>query len=223
MIKIIKKHRPSARSILDVACGVGRHDRILSKKGFIVTGVDMSKDLIGIAKKHDKKTKYALGDMRYFKLQEKFDCVLSVWDAYVYLSRERDLKSFLERCHEHLNKNGLLILDARNFWQQNPNDRLNYKHFITKDGWSVARIAKRETILRDRVHESIFTVILVNLHKKKSHIIVEQELNRIWPLDELLKFFKGKFKLVEKFGDFDIGTCYNKFNSPRMILMARKL
>lgn len=49
--KAIRRYSPEAKRILDVACGVGRHDRILSKKGFDVAGIDASRELLRIAKK----------------------------------------------------------------------------------------------------------------------------------------------------------------------------
>ena len=220
--KIIKRYSPRSKYILDVACGTGRHDRILSKKDFLVTGVDASKDLIGIAKKYDRKTKYVLGDMRNFKMQTKFDCALFIWDAYVYLSRQKDMTTFLERIYAHLVKGGILILDAQNFWRRNRPDTLACKNFV-KDGWNVSRIAKRTTILKDKVHESIFVIIMVNLQKKLHHIIVEQELVRVWSLKEIRKFFDRKFKIVKLFGNFDVRANYNKIKSPRLIIVAKKI
>src|SRR5512136_1906001 len=47
--RLIEKHRPGAKSILDLGCGTGRHDLLLAEKGYAVTGVDMSEDMLGVA------------------------------------------------------------------------------------------------------------------------------------------------------------------------------
>ena len=45
---------PNAK-ILDAACGKGRHSIYLNRKGFDVTGIDLSEPSIEIAKKHENK------------------------------------------------------------------------------------------------------------------------------------------------------------------------
>ena len=52
LLRLIDHLKPATGShMLDVACGRGRHSRILAKKGFRVTGIDISFDSIAFAKK----------------------------------------------------------------------------------------------------------------------------------------------------------------------------
>ena len=47
---IIQRENPKAKTILDVACGTGKHARILHKKfGYEITGVDLDKNFIRLA------------------------------------------------------------------------------------------------------------------------------------------------------------------------------
>ena len=45
---------PRGASILDMGCGTGRHSVALAKRGFAVTGVDLSEDMLDKARAHAK-------------------------------------------------------------------------------------------------------------------------------------------------------------------------
>ena len=47
--KLIQKYQPGAKSILDLGCGTGRHDILLAEKGYSVTGVDRSEEMLAVA------------------------------------------------------------------------------------------------------------------------------------------------------------------------------
>ncbi len=47
---LIRKYSPEAKTILDLGCGTGRHDLLLAKKGYAITGVDMSEEMLLIAR-----------------------------------------------------------------------------------------------------------------------------------------------------------------------------
>src|SRR4051794_16197850 len=72
---------PSHAQILDVPCGVGRHAVLFARKGYRVTGVDISRDCIKIAKKKfsHRNVKYTYGDMSKLKAYEnRYDAVLNL-------------------------------------------------------------------------------------------------------------------------------------------------
>lgn len=180
-------------SFLDMACGTGRHARILSQLGYDVTGVDNSKKLLTFAKRKDKKTKYIQSDMRKFNLNQKFDCIYCLWDAYVYLSKDDEMFSFIKNCHKHLNKNGILILQSRNFQNtslKRDSDETDFK----VENFTVNLTRKRFTHIKDRVHEGIFMYKIES--ESENYLIVDQELVRTYSLKDLKKFFKGLFKIV---------------------------
>lgn len=49
---LIRKHHPGATTILDLGCGTGRHDLLLAKMGYEVTGVDRSEEMLSVVKSH---------------------------------------------------------------------------------------------------------------------------------------------------------------------------
>ena len=47
---LIQKQNPGCRTILNLGCGSGRHDRCLVERGYAVTGVDLSEEMLTAAR-----------------------------------------------------------------------------------------------------------------------------------------------------------------------------
>ena len=115
-----KKTSPKKEiKILDVACGTGGHTHVLAKKGYNVTGSDLSQDMVSnaIAKaKRDSLPIRYFGNvpMQSISFAEKFDVIICMFAAIDYLTEKKDLHSFLRKASEHLNSNGLLLFDFYN-------------------------------------------------------------------------------------------------------------
>jgi len=62
--------------VLELACGSGRFTIPLAKEGVTITGLDISEDMLGLAKskasKDEVKVRLLQGDMRSFDLGEKY-------------------------------------------------------------------------------------------------------------------------------------------------------
>jgi SAM-dependent methyltransferase len=60
---------PDLRKILDVWCGMGRHGRALSGRGYSVTGIDRDTDAIEKARKLGGGPDYMVADIREYALE----------------------------------------------------------------------------------------------------------------------------------------------------------
>jgi len=86
--------------ILDLACGYGRHSLVFARKGFSVTGVDITKAYIEDAKKTAQEQSldatFTLADIRDITFENEFDVVLNLDDGAIgYLEDdEENLKIF---------------------------------------------------------------------------------------------------------------------------------
>lgn len=103
-------------NVLDLGCGTGRHDILLSQKGYHMTGVDLSSEMIDIATSTSEgkpNTEFVLGDVRTIKLKRKFDAVISLFHVASYQVENSDFKNYLETAYNHLDVGGLFIFD---FW-----------------------------------------------------------------------------------------------------------
>jgi ubiquinone/menaquinone biosynthesis C-methylase UbiE len=110
---------PKKGVTLDLCCGTGRHSIILRRKSWNMIGLDLSKNLLTIAKRNMKNEKIEVplvrADMRCFPFRDQvFDVVICMFTSFGYLPTEsEDIKSFKE-IQRTLRKNGKFLLDVAN-------------------------------------------------------------------------------------------------------------
>lgn len=86
--------------VLDLACGFGRHSLELARRGFDVTGVDITRDYVeyaaSVAERENLNARFIYSDIRDVKFENEFDVVLNMADGAIgYLeSEEENLKIF---------------------------------------------------------------------------------------------------------------------------------
>ena len=103
------------RLILDLGCGTGKHADFFAQKGYCVHGVDISKEMIALAKKNFSKSDklvFSCGDVRTIDLNKKFDIVLSLFHVFSYQITNQDLNEAFSTAVKHLKDNGVFIFDC---------------------------------------------------------------------------------------------------------------
>lgn len=107
---LIEKHHPDAMSVLEIACGTGTLIEGLSKQ-YTVTGLDLSPEMIDVAKQKLPESDMRVGDMTNFDMNERFDVVMCVFDSINHLPELSMWTATFEKSAKHLNDNGLFIFD----------------------------------------------------------------------------------------------------------------
>src|SRR5262249_21512132 len=107
---LLKKHHPRATTVLELACGTGSILKQLQPH-YHLTGVDLSDEMLAIARKKLPGVRLLQGDMRAVDLGERFDVVLCVYDSINHLTRFRDWDAVFRRAREHLNDGGVFLFD----------------------------------------------------------------------------------------------------------------
>jgi SAM-dependent methyltransferase len=112
--KLVSINAPHVSTILNLGCGSGRHDRLLQKKGYKVTGVDISEEMLksARAKAESPDLTYCQGDIRQVRIDRKFDAVISLFHVMSYLTLNDDLKAAMETARHHLKPDGIFIFDC---------------------------------------------------------------------------------------------------------------
>ncbi|MBI5000766.1 MAG: class I SAM-dependent methyltransferase [Euryarchaeota archaeon] len=106
--RLVKRHSGiPVRTLLDITCGGGKND-FHFKRWFEVTGLDISKKMLALARKLNPECAYVLGDMRGFDLGKQFDSVL-MNDGIVYMASEEDLIAAFRSAFRHLRTGGVLL------------------------------------------------------------------------------------------------------------------
>jgi len=104
------------RKVLDLACGEGTFAIAMAKRGLQVTGVDLSPEMLSIARERAAKdgleVKFLQQDMRLLSLRGRFDLVTCWFDSLNYLLEIDDLAQALAGVSRVLDKNSIFIFDV---------------------------------------------------------------------------------------------------------------
>ena len=98
-------------TILDIACGTGKLLAELHANGYNVTGLDLSEDMISIARSNNPEIEFIVGDMCSFSLNRRFDIITCAFDSINYLLTDDQMRTALINIHSHLNGTGYFIFD----------------------------------------------------------------------------------------------------------------
>jgi SAM-dependent methyltransferase len=111
----INSSAQNPRSVLELACGPGRHLGAFSKMNSSLSGLDISKEMCGFAQSHvlqNTNAQIDCGDMTAFELGRQVDLVLLAINSVHHIPTSPKLKSNFECVFRHLNPNGIYIIEA---------------------------------------------------------------------------------------------------------------
>lgn len=106
----IKRHHPYTQSVLELGCGTGSIMRGLSKT-YTVTGIDQSAKMLELAQQKLPNSRFKRGTIAGFKLKDRFDTVICVFDTINHLTNFADWQKLFSSTNLHLNDDGLFIFD----------------------------------------------------------------------------------------------------------------
>ncbi|GAC1479854.1 MAG: class I SAM-dependent methyltransferase [Candidatus Dormibacteria bacterium] len=116
-LELLLDLKPPAR-ILDLACGQGRHGIELGRRGYEVTGVDLSAYLLDVAAARARTARVTLrlvhGDMREPLRGARFDLALSLFTSFGYFDDEFENLRVLRSAASMLAPGGRLLLEVLN-------------------------------------------------------------------------------------------------------------
>lgn len=201
-------------TMLDVACGKGRHSLQLADKGFDVTGIDLSDDSISEALKSERPTlHFYKHDMRLPFWINYFGYAFNFFTSFGYFRTRREHDNAIRTIAQAIQANGIFVMDFLNVHYAED-------HLVHQAQKEIDGINFLITKWYDETH----------FYKK---IIVEDE-NKEEPLtytEKVAKFSLGDFtemfayqglQLQEVFGDYSFSN-YDVKKSPRMVMIAKKI
>ena len=103
------------RSVAELGCGTGSLTRLLARRGYAVTAIDLSPDMLAVA---DQKCEglgvlFLCQDMSRLTLLEPADAVVSCLDSVNYVTRPAAVRRTFRRVWEALRPGGLFLFDAK--------------------------------------------------------------------------------------------------------------
>lgn len=113
---ILKRHNCAPQNLLDLGCGTGNLTIPLARRGYTLTGIDISAEMVGAAvakaERENLMISFLVQDMRSLAVAgAPFDAVFSACDALNYLLTAEDLRQAFQAVGRHLKSGGLFLFD----------------------------------------------------------------------------------------------------------------
>jgi ubiquinone/menaquinone biosynthesis C-methylase UbiE len=154
-------------TLLHLGCGAGGHDTFF-KQHFSITGVDLSKGMLKIARDRHPEIEYIEGDMRTIQLNRQFD-VIAIPDSIDYIVSEEDLLQVITNSVLHLKTGGILLVVAKT---QETFQNNNFAYSGEKDDVSVTLL---ENNYIDTFNPNTYEATFMYLIRKQGKLSIHTE------------------------------------------------
>ena len=115
-MEILRREGLSPRTVVDLACGTGSVTEILARKGYRVTGVDMSEEMLTEAAMKtmdmEQPPMYSCQLLQNLRLPRGVDMAVCALDSLDYILDPADCKEAIRRAYKALNPGGIFIFDV---------------------------------------------------------------------------------------------------------------
>lgn len=109
--RLVLHRLPPRAWILDVCCGTGQLARALCERGYQVTGLDGSAEMLRFARKNAPAAELVVADARDFRLSRQFDAAVSTHDSLNHMSSIADLTAVLTHVRSVLRSGACFAFD----------------------------------------------------------------------------------------------------------------
>jgi SAM-dependent methyltransferase len=204
------KPAPNAK-ILDIACGRGRHAVYLNKKGYDVTGIDLSEQSIKYARQFEQKhLHFFVHDMRKLSFINYFDLSLNLFTSFGYFETEKDHVNALKSFRKGLKPDGTLVIDYFNSIKILKN--LTKQEVKTVEGieFHINKFISEGKIIKH-----------INFEHRSKAFAFEERVQAFQLQDFESMFLKSGLKIVQTFGNYSL-EAYDETKSDRLILVCKK-
>jgi len=197
-------------SVLDLACGKGRHARTLHALGLQVIGTDLSEQSIHFAQQSTSEgLRFQVHDMRETLPNERFGAVFNLFTSFGYFDDTSDNQRVIDAIAEMLLPNGILVIDFLNAQR-------------VRDTLVASEVAQRGTITfeiqREISHGKVVKQIAFTDQGQRFQY---QEQVQLLELADFKMLLQEQFQMLHTFGDYALNA-FEPSSSPRLILIASR-
>ena len=193
--------------ICECACGTGGLTIPLYRRGFLMTGVDISREMLWEAAQKSRKLGIAMPfvqqDMRALNLHRPMDAVLATCDGVNYLLTEEDLLSFFRAAHRAVKPGGALIFDVSTPYKL---QHVLCSGLMAEDRENITYMWQNSWNERQRT-VSLDLVFFVREKENQYRRIEEHQKQRAWDEKTLKEnLWHAGFRAVSIYGDFTLNS-----------------
>ncbi|MCD8005700.1 MAG: class I SAM-dependent methyltransferase [Oscillospiraceae bacterium] len=218
---VLNRHKKRG-FVVDLGCGTGSLDMLLADKGYKVTGIDRSVEMLTIAEKKlrdaGKKASFVCQDMTSFSLLRKADVIISTLDGINHLNSAEAVERTFSRVSKNLRHGGIFVFDVNTVYKHRNTLGNNCFIFDTDDvylGWQNDYRQSDESVL-------ITLDFFVNTNDGKNSRFTESFRERAYPVMKIFgMLMKSGLVPVEIYDG--IGYKPPKKTSDRVLIVAGKL
>ncbi len=110
-----RRQKQPVQSVVELGCGTGSLTRLLAQRGYAMTAVDLSPDMLAVA---DQKCEglgvlFLCQDMSRLALLDRADAVIACLDSVNYVTRPAALRRTFQRVYRALTPGGLFLFDVK--------------------------------------------------------------------------------------------------------------
>lgn len=212
--KLMQFFKPRPASLmLDVACGRGRHGKILSSYGFDVTGFDLSEDNIRYAKQFEQEhLHFYQHDMRLPFWINYFNYAFNFFTSFGYFSTRREHDNAIRTIATSLKPNGIVVFDYLN-------THYVEEHLVPDEIKKIDDISYEIHRWMDEDHFYKRIIICDPLEQQAIEHTEKVKKFSIGDFTDMLSF--QKMQITDVFGDYHLSP-YDIRKTPRMIIVAKK-
>lgn len=210
----IDTQTPSRTTVLDIACGAGRHALEFARRGFVTFANDLSPFLLECTRKLAAKENLPITcmrqDMRQLSIENTFDLVVQIFSSFGYFKTKEEDRMVLQNVYASLKQGGWYILDLINPTVL----KTNLTPFSSRTIDDL-QISEQREIVHDRVIKQI------TIQAPDESISFEESMRLYEPeaMDDMLG--AAGFVIEKMLGDYE-GSAYRRELSPRIMIFARK-
>lgn len=110
-----RKWKRPVRCVAELGCGTGSLTKLLAERGYQVTAVDLSPDMLAVAEQKCRGlgVLFLCQDMSRLALLERPDAIISCLDSVNYVTRPRALGRMFRNVYHALAPGGLFLFDVK--------------------------------------------------------------------------------------------------------------
>lgn len=199
------------QSVLDLACGRGRHAFYLSRYELDVLGLDLSENSIREAQKLERENlRFAVHDMRAVYPGRSFDVVFNLFTSFGYFDDERENLRVLQAVHRMLKPGGKIVIDFMNAEKAINGPMISEVKRVEGVDFRIERMRDGRRILKHIRFED---------EGRRYHFTEKVQALTLDDFRALME--EAGFDLLAAHGDYALNT-FDVAHSPRLILEARR-